>query len=312
VAFREGAPVPRPVAGHATGWVDGKLVLAGGSYWEGGEKFRIAKVQVYDPAANTWAAGPDLPEVMTDGSGVNVGNDFYVLGGFDGERVSQNCYRLVTGPDGWKWQAVAPLPAPRLLGGAAALGGRIYLFGGCADSKTLAGGLNSLLVYDPARPEDGWRERTPLPGAPRCIFGLAAVGGQLVVVGGCTLDQAGEIVNLAEVWRYAPDTDTWTRGTDLPYAERAAGATAFENRYVLLFGGYTGETETGFITTVLAGDIQTDTWAEVGTLLHPMGVTEFMLHEDQLYGAGGEDRPRSRAPWTFIGTIEQFVRTERR
>jgi N-acetylneuraminic acid mutarotase len=76
-------PTPRVFAyGHAAPVIDGKIYLIGGATT--GKKPNLIpskKVEIYDPASNTWQIGPDLPQAAMYGAAVAVGNELYVVGG---------------------------------------------------------------------------------------------------------------------------------------------------------------------------------------------------------------------------------------
>ena len=309
IDWREGARLPLPKAGHATGWVDGKLVLAGGSHWPDQDtKVRAAQVDAYDPATDSWSRLTDLPRIMASCGGAMVGDDFYVLGGFDGNEPVLDCYKFRPEQgDGGAWERIAPLPSPRVLGAVAVWRTRIYICGGTARSDTLADITNSLIYLDTANLDQGWRPAAPLPGRERCIFTGAAAGDGLYFFGGAYKDADG-VFNVSEAWRYAPETDAWTPLRPAPLRARGWAATALDDRRILLFGGYQGAPRAGFIPDVWLYDTELDLYHKVGEMPHAIGVTEFMRMGDTVYAAGGEDAPKSRAPWCLIGKITPVPR----
>ena len=52
--WRERAPLPVPRAGYMAGVVRRYLIIAGGSYWQGNQKQRTSRVDIYDPSTNAW------------------------------------------------------------------------------------------------------------------------------------------------------------------------------------------------------------------------------------------------------------------
>ena len=76
-------PTPRFFAyGHAAPVIDGKIYLIGGA--TAGKKPNLIpskKVEIYDPASNTWQLGPDLPQSAMYGVVLAAGNELYVIGG---------------------------------------------------------------------------------------------------------------------------------------------------------------------------------------------------------------------------------------
>ena len=59
--WKQLAPLPLPRAGSAVGILDGKLVVAGGTYWREGRKFWCEQVDGFDPSTNRWAPKAPLP-----------------------------------------------------------------------------------------------------------------------------------------------------------------------------------------------------------------------------------------------------------
>lgn len=71
---------------------------------------------------------------------------------------------------------------------------------------------------------------------------MASVGGNLFVFGGATgSDNPGKVTyTVVDNWMYSPTADRWTKLADLPIASEnfPSGAIVFENRFILLVGGY--------------------------------------------------------------------------
>lgn len=97
-------PTPRIFAyGHAAPVLNGKIYLVGGATI--GKKPNLipsTKVEIYDPASNTWQIGPDLPQAALYGVAVAAANEIYVIGGQTQNvesSVVNNVWKL---PDAWK------------------------------------------------------------------------------------------------------------------------------------------------------------------------------------------------------------------
>lgn len=74
----------------AAGFVDGKLVVAGGASRRGSE----SSTELFDPSANRWSPGPRLPRPRDASNGVVVGRALYVVGGrgIDERRADADVY----------------------------------------------------------------------------------------------------------------------------------------------------------------------------------------------------------------------------
>jgi len=96
----------------------------------------VATVEVYDPAADAWAAGPDLPVAVNHAMAATLDGAVHVAGGYGGDRLpSRQAVRL----EGDRWRQLAPLPEGRAAGGLVALDGRLYLVGGVGPGGLAAG-----------------------------------------------------------------------------------------------------------------------------------------------------------------------------
>ncbi len=74
----------RPCVGHhhAAEGVDGKLYLLGGL------GTGMGKVQIYDPASNSWSVGPDMPFAAGSSSSAVIDGKIYVAGGIVGSSTT--------------------------------------------------------------------------------------------------------------------------------------------------------------------------------------------------------------------------------
>ncbi len=68
-----------PRANMASAVISGKLFAAGGSDVTGA----VAKLEVYDPATNTWATKASMPTARFDAAGDGGGGLLFVIGGVD-------------------------------------------------------------------------------------------------------------------------------------------------------------------------------------------------------------------------------------
>jgi N-acetylneuraminic acid mutarotase len=61
--------------------IDGKIWVIGGILGSPKQAWATNRVDIYDPAANTWSQGPFLPEPVSQHLSVVVGDTLYVIGG---------------------------------------------------------------------------------------------------------------------------------------------------------------------------------------------------------------------------------------
>src|SRR5947207_1183070 len=72
-------PMPHQQNEAATAMVDGKIYVIGGFEFDSEPTTRV---QVYDPASNTWSEGTPLQEGVHHAGAAVVGNKIYLVGGF--------------------------------------------------------------------------------------------------------------------------------------------------------------------------------------------------------------------------------------
>jgi putative pyrroloquinoline-quinone binding quinoprotein/Kelch motif protein len=185
------------------------------------------------PGASAEAAGR-LPTVRSDLGAVTIGETAYVLGGYDGSKPIDS---VLATTDGSTFTQVARLPAPGRYLAVAALGGRIYAFGG----ETASGAAS-----------DAIQEIDPKAGTAQIVGHLpaavshasaVALGGDVYVLGG----EAGGSPT-AQIWRFEPGQKAVSAAGRLPQPI-SDGAAAVVGPAAYLIGG-TGAGEAPLATVV--------------------------------------------------------------
>ena len=296
IQWRRGPDLPQAVGGPAFGALDGKLVIAGGTFWpDENTKLWLAKAYAYDPAANAWSDLPDLPKGVGYACAVSTADALYVFGGQPSKTEnSRQTWRLVRKDDAYAWDPFVPLPVPLCNMQAALVGTTAYLVAGesgapkpKADSKVWK--IN--LASDAPK----WEACAPLPGPARTGVATTACAGR--------------------VYAYDPQTDAWSRIKDVPYPARWWWACTYAGRYIILPGGIADVktvrarfpgmriNDDGFIADVLVYDTTTNAYSFAGSL--EKGIIDYGLVPvgNTVYLAGGEDRGKHRASWFLIGAL---------
>jgi N-acetylneuraminic acid mutarotase len=287
------APLALPRAGCAVGVTGGKLLVAGGTYWVGEKKFWDARVDAYDAATDRWHSLAPLPKPWGDAAAVVVGDAFYIIGG-GAEGVAQkdvHCHER----GAWSVVARMALPEQRRSSAAVVLDGAIYLLGGLTGTGSdFASATSSLWT---ARPGEAWQVRAPMPGPARFTASVCAVGGRLLVVGGCT-PEGGKVRNLDEILAYDPRHDQWTTLGRLPFPLRGAcGLVIGEHLFVI--GGYTDR----FLTQIISVDPQTGQTQIAGELPTGLADTRFHILGREVIGVTGENGIKMRYPDTIAAGL---------
>ena len=178
-------------------------------------------VDILSPIENRWETGPALPEARHHLAAVGVGQTVYVSGGaaeITGEWApSRDFWRLVWGEQ--EWQALEPMPEPRMGHRMVAYRGRIYVIGGDGPSSRV-------LIFTP---REGWSIGSEMP-VQRDHLSVVVVGSRIWAIGG----RAPE--SLARVDIYDPEADSWSPGPSLPQATSGAAEGAIGST-ILVFGG---------------------------------------------------------------------------
>ncbi|MFD6568747.1 Kelch repeat-containing protein [Micromonospora profundi] len=186
-------PVPAGlVRGSAAVGVHGGIIyLAGGmrtlTPGPGGLQDTVATVSAYHPATGRWTALPDLPEARDHVAGAIVNGTFYVLGGRDRGQVNvrDTVYAMDLRARTRAWTDRAPMPTARGGIAFAAVGDRIYTFGG---EGNVIDGVNGVFgqteAYDTRT--DRWQRLAPMP-VPRHGTAAVTVGDTIYIPGGGNL-----------------------------------------------------------------------------------------------------------------------------
>jgi N-acetylneuraminic acid mutarotase len=280
-----------------------------------------------DPAKG-WQVLPDYPgDPRQELCGVVVGSELSTWGGFsyaprftyrDGYRLSRNNGR-------WQWNGLAPLPWPMCSMSCAAIGDSIFVFGGADfrlpenkyrtnsdfSGKLLRIGarLHTLKTVEATK---GFTERAACPGTPRFVAAMAAVKGKLYVIGGATGQDnpTGQYCTVIDNWLYDPAADRWSRLRDMPIATGnfPAGAIVYNDRYILLIGGFQyanvmgpdGKTrksfgkitkhypEKDYCSDILVFDTKTNTFGDATPLPLNNNMPMAVVRGDELHLIGGE------------------------
>jgi serine/threonine protein kinase len=171
-------PMPSARSHMASTVIEGKLYVAGGR----GSCPPCAasdKLEVYDPATDTWdTSKAPMPMARIGAGGATINGKFFVAGGdHNGTLVPVRAQPVaVYDPNNDRWMVGPAMPTPREALGVAAVHGILYAISGL----TSVGESNVVEAYDPA--SNAWTLRTPIPTT-RVFLQPVTIDGTIYVVG---------------------------------------------------------------------------------------------------------------------------------
>jgi hypothetical protein len=208
------------------------VALGGKIYYIGGLKSwpqpHVSTVYVYDPTTNAFSEGGSMGARGRAAGGVAVhdGKIYYAGGLHDGSAVDWfDVYDPATGT----WTPLEDMPRERDHFHGAVVDGRFYAIGGRDTGINTTTPAND--VYDFATEE--WSQRAPL-STPRGGFAAAAVGREIVVIGGEGNNQTYKTVEA-----YDTVTNTWRALAPMPTARHGIQVATCNGGLYIAAGGLT-------------------------------------------------------------------------
>lgn len=207
--WKTGVSLPGPLGEHVQAVVGNRIHVIGGRV-PGKQDAKLFDDYfdtdthwIYDPDKRTWAEGKPAPTARNSAAAAVYNGLIYVVGGranvirADGSQIQTNLVNLeVYNPDDDSWSTLAPLPTASGGLAAAALKGKIYVFGGeqwTPEQKVFADSWEYDIQHD------HW---TALPDLPTARHGLAAVAvnDSVYVIGGCKVVGGGAATAVMETF----------------------------------------------------------------------------------------------------------------
>ena len=128
------AKMPTRRDGFGVAVVNNRIYAIGGRGWPQfgpGGPF-LTTIEAYNPKLNRWQEQGDMPNLRTAFSTVSLGEVIYLIGGFVWQGRNLKYFATVDAynPETEKWSDIPPMSTPLKPYGAAAVDGKIYVFGG--------------------------------------------------------------------------------------------------------------------------------------------------------------------------------------
>lgn len=110
-----------------------------------------------------------------------------------------------------------------------------------------------------------WENRCSL-SVPRFFALLEQVGSGLLLFGGATVTNSGQVICVKDVEQYNPQTDTWCVMSPMMQPRAEAGSTVINNK-IYVVGGYSWDKKTR-LRSVECYDVEKDQWEEINSIEH--------------------------------------------
>ena len=151
---------------------------------------------VLDGIDRAWQPAAPCLTARNSAAGDMIGDNWHVAGGRSVDGGNTAAHEVYDSRED-RWRTAAPMPQAQGGLAAAALGGKLYAFGG--EYFTDGGGVYAeAWAYDPAR--DTWEAIAPMPH-PRHGLGAVTLDGAIYVIGGALKASGNDTSALVEVFR---------------------------------------------------------------------------------------------------------------
>lgn len=276
--------------GHAHRRSESAFVETGGKFYLLGGR-NVRKLDIYDPATNTWSSGADQPIEMHHFQAVAYKGEIWVMGAFTGPFPKEEpiAFIHVYNPATDTWRTAGRLPEGRHRGAAGVVvrNDKFYLL--CGNELGHFTGHNRWFdEFDPATGE--WKQ---LPDAPhtRDHFQAAIIDGKLYAAGGRNSSHmTGHVMDqtIAEVDVYDFATGKWTSlpaKANLPTL-RAGTTVITEGDRLIVLGGES-MAHVAAHSEVEAYDVSEGRWISLPPMLQGRHGMQAIHYQGKVYVGGG-------------------------
>ena len=172
--------------------------------------------------------------------------------------ASDNNGVLAFNPSTDVWTSLANMPTGRGMASAAAVNGKIYVFGG--NDAYWNRWLTTVEVYDTRT--NSWNTNIPaIPGTGRGYLSANAVNGKIYVMGGTN---SYVVPTFSDNFVYDPVANSWYSAAPLPRPRSHHGSVVLDGKIYLIGGAYRYSAhQEVFPAEVDVYDPATDSWTQV-------------------------------------------------
>ncbi|MCX6840041.1 MAG: hypothetical protein NTX35_19835 [Verrucomicrobia bacterium] len=315
-------PLPEPNGGFICGHSNGKIVVLGGTNWEGGKKNWLKVAHFYDPVNRTWRSSHNMSEPVAYAAAFQGEHHFAFMGGFDGLRSAMFF--------GW---AEEPKPVQHfnfgqpddmVLSASGMIDEKLIVVGGLADPAKIESVHRKTVILEWGKEErhffrtenagstPGYRLQhnfkvtrlVDYPGKPFATAGSAVVGDELFVFGGMNYDAAARLpANSVEAYAFSPEKNVWRALKPLSAANRGLTAVALDDGHIYIAGGYRDD----FTAEAVIYDVKADSYWKAPPIPYAAMVGLVKL-DGFVYCLGGEDKKQSRTDKFFRVPVSELLK----
>jgi N-acetylneuraminic acid mutarotase len=248
----------------------------------------VATVTLAAQAPGRWITNKyaPLPQPEEEYTAVVAGDRLYLIGGNRGGRPEWPRHVVEYDLAANRWTSKKPVPFSGDHMAAAALGGRIYVFGGQGEGGVNKP-LNTAWEYDPSA--DAWKALAPMPSG-RTAAAAVESGGRIYVIGGNTV--AGLTVTTNDV--YDPAANRWESRAAMPTPRNHPAAGAVNGKIYVIGGRLAAPNIGGFVSSntdvVEEYDPAANTWRGMNKMPTARSGHGWTTFQGRIYVAGGEVR----------------------
>lgn len=234
-----------------------------------------------------WKTLPEMPTPRTEVTSAIIGNEIYVIGGFEEGRVTSDVVEIFNVMNN-TWRIGYPLPVP--LHHAVAIGfeENIYVFGGYMDGWIA---VDTTYIFNTE--DEVWKEGQNMPRA-KAAFTAQVINKKIFTIGGAStiIENGRQIEVVLGINEYFDlETGIWQEVMSMPTPREHLASAKIDGK-IFVFGGrsLTLNTNTN-INEVY--DTFSDTWSQKASMIIKRGGIAGASIGEKVFVFGGESNERT-------------------
>ena len=217
--WEDGIPMPQAKSGTVATVIDNNIILIGGKSIVEGSPVS----EIFDIKGNIWRPISIMPKKLIGTRIVNIGDKGLVCGGFNNQKITNECwvYDVLLS----LWVRTDSMPLARAEHSMIRINNKIYVLGGVGEEP------ERLMIYNISKKR--WSiSKYNLPTV-RYSMATTKFNDSIVTVGGVQVS-SNNVTSVVEV--FDPEKNKWTRLKDLPQKIASASATEINSKLHVVGG----------------------------------------------------------------------------